>query len=156
MPAARLCPPAMTGAQSLRQASAVLTACRLYHSSCGLVLSARLDACSWVSIPSHRVRRHLPFEDVWALFGEGRHPHIQALFERSLGPWLSQAAFGFWSERLWYFQSGLYYQGGMVRSSLPLGVCHLPHQSVAILCSGESLVGRQMACGPSLGQASMV
>ena len=61
-------------------------------------------------------RRRLNFEDVWALFGEGRHPHIEALFERCLGPWLSQAAFSFWSERLWYFHSGLYYQGGMVRT----------------------------------------
>ena len=49
------------------------------------------------------------------MFGEGRHPHMEALFERSLGPWLSQAAFTFWRERLWYFHSGLYYQGGMVR-----------------------------------------
>lgn len=60
--------------------------------------------------------QQLEFEDVWQLFGEGRHPHIERLFETRLAPFLSQKAFNFWSTRLWYFKQGLYYQGGMVSS----------------------------------------
>lgn len=48
------------------------------------------------------------------MFGEGRHPNIDRLFETRLAPFLSQKAFNFWSTRLWYFKDGLYYQGGMV------------------------------------------
>jgi betaine lipid synthase len=48
------------------------------------------------------------------LFGEGRHPDIDRLFETRLAPFLSQKAYNFWSTRLWYFKEGLYYQGGMV------------------------------------------
>jgi hypothetical protein len=50
------------------------------------------------------------------MFGEGVHPDIERLFETRLAPFLSQKAFNFWSTRLWYFQTGLYYQGGMVRA----------------------------------------
>jgi betaine lipid synthase len=49
------------------------------------------------------------------MFGEGKHPHIERLFETRLAPFLSQKAFNFWCTRLWYFKQGLYYQGGMVR-----------------------------------------
>ena len=49
------------------------------------------------------------------MFGEGRHPHIQHIYETRLAPFLSQSANTFWQSRLWYFQNGLYYQGGMVR-----------------------------------------
>lgn len=38
------------------------------------------------------------------------------LFERKLAPFLSQTSIEFWKPRLWYFQQGLYYQGGMVRN----------------------------------------
>jgi betaine lipid synthase len=55
----------------------------------------------------------LCYEDVWQMFGEGKHPDIEALFERKLAPFLSQKAIDFWSTRLWYFKQGLYYQGGM-------------------------------------------
>jgi betaine lipid synthase len=48
------------------------------------------------------------------MFGEGKHPGIDRLFETRLAPFLSQKAFNFWSMRLWYFKEGLYYQGGMV------------------------------------------
>ena len=63
---------------------------------------------------------------MWQLFGEGRHPRIRALFESRLGPFLSEKAYKFWAERLWYFKQGLYYQGGMVRDGVafrggPLG-----------------------------------
>lgn len=58
--------------------------------------------------------QQLEFEDVWQLFGEGKHPHIERLFETRLAPYLTQKAYNFWSTRLWYFKQGLYYQGGMV------------------------------------------
>lgn len=57
--------------------------------------------------------RQLGFEDTWALFGEGKHPHIKSLFERQLAPFMSQAGIRFWRPRLHYFREGLYYQGGM-------------------------------------------
>jgi betaine lipid synthase len=62
-----------------------------------------------------RVCRQLSFEDTWAMFGEGRHPRIEQLFEAKLAPFLSEASLKFWQSRLWYFKKGLYYQGGMVR-----------------------------------------
>lgn len=58
--------------------------------------------------------RQLQHEDVWAMFGEGRHPRFEELYERQLAPFLSQKAHAFWSSRTWYFSQGLYYQGGMV------------------------------------------
>ena len=58
--------------------------------------------------------QQLDYEDVWQMFGEGKHPRIEELFERRLGPFLSQKAYNFWSTRLFYFKEGLYYQGGMV------------------------------------------
>lgn len=66
--------------------------------------------------PSHVLvaARQLAFEDVWAMFGEGRHPHIEAVYEKQLGPWLSQTSYKFWKKRLSYFHTGLYYHGGMV------------------------------------------
>ena len=57
--------------------------------------------------------RSLEHDDYWQLFGEGRHPRIEQLFESRLGPFLSQKSYDFWAARLWYFKSGLYYQGGM-------------------------------------------
>jgi hypothetical protein len=51
------------------------------------------------------------------MFGEGVHPGIDVLFETRIAPFLSQKAFTFWSTRLWYFKTGLYYQGGMVRAA---------------------------------------
>ena len=57
--------------------------------------------------------RRLPYDDVWALFGEGKHPRAAELFERELAPFLSQSALRFWRARLHYFKTGLYYQGGM-------------------------------------------
>ena len=49
------------------------------------------------------------------MFGEGRHPHIERLYETRLAPFLTQTSHAFWRGRLHYFKSGLYYQGGMVR-----------------------------------------
>lgn len=34
--------------------------------------------------------RELPFEDVWAMFGEGRHPHIERIYETRLAPFMTQ------------------------------------------------------------------
>jgi betaine lipid synthase len=59
--------------------------------------------------------RHLPYEDVWKMFGEGKHPDIRNIYESKLAPFLTQASGNFWNNRLWYFDKGLYYQGGQVR-----------------------------------------
>lgn len=60
--------------------------------------------------------RQLGFEDVWAFFGDGVHPHAKRIYEAQLAPFMSQTANNFWRNRLWYFSQGLYYQGGMVRT----------------------------------------
>ena len=71
------------------------------------------------------MHRELEYEDVWAMFGEGRHPHIERLYDTKLAPFLSQSANHFWQKRLWYFKQGLYYQGGMVRALGLLQLCSL-------------------------------
>ncbi|EIE24752.1 diacylglyceryl-N,N,N-trimethylhomoserine synthesis protein [Coccomyxa subellipsoidea C-169] len=57
--------------------------------------------------------RQLQFEDFWQLFGEGKHPKVDRLYETKLAPFLTQTSHKFWKDRLWYFKQGLYYQGGM-------------------------------------------
>jgi betaine lipid synthase len=57
--------------------------------------------------------RRLPFEDVWMLFGEGKHPNFERIFEAELAPFLSQKAIKFWKSHAYYFKSGLYFHGGM-------------------------------------------
>lgn len=79
----------------------------------GLLCHTKLCLHSSATDTGHQ-RRELEYEDVWAIFGEGRHPHMQRLFETKLAPFLSQSANHFWQSRLWYFKQGLYYQGGMV------------------------------------------
>lgn len=71
------------------------------------------------------VCRHLSCEDVWAMFGEGVHPHIQAMYQSKLRQRLTPASAAFWDTRLRYFRSGLYFHGGMVRmrGQLSLSVC---------------------------------
>lgn len=63
--------------------------------------------------PSHSVS----YDDIWKLFGEGKHEAAPKIYERSLAPLLSQSARSFWSPRLGsYFDpkgQGLYFQGGM-------------------------------------------
>lgn len=59
------------------------------------------------------VIRKLPFSDAWALFGDGRHPAAEHLYETRLAPFLTQSSTSFWNSRLQYFKSGLYIQGGM-------------------------------------------
>ncbi len=70
---------------------------------------------SLTSDDGHADARQLEFEDVWAMFGEGRHPDIARLFEHRLAPFMTQTSIQFWRKRLHYFRTGLYYQGGMVR-----------------------------------------
>ncbi|GAQ92949.1 betaine lipid synthase [Klebsormidium nitens] len=57
----------------------------------------------------------LPFEDVWKIFGEGRHERFEELLQRELGPFLSQGALKFWRKKAYYFKDGMYYHGGMGR-----------------------------------------
>jgi hypothetical protein len=44
------------------------------------------------------------------MFGDGKHPRMDELFEKKLAPFLTQTSLNFWAKRLWYFQQGLYYQ----------------------------------------------
>ena len=59
--------------------------------------------------------KHLAYEDFWLLFGEGRHPDFDRLYETRLAPFLSQTGKAFWDARKGYFSPsrGLYHQGGM-------------------------------------------
>ena len=57
--------------------------------------------------------KRLEYEDVWKMFGEGKHENIAEIFESKLAPWLSQGSLNFWSKKLHYFQDGLYYHGAM-------------------------------------------
>ena len=68
--------------------------------------------------------RQLPFEDFWQLFGEGKHPQAERLYEHKLAPFLTQTSHKFWKDRLWYFKQGLYYQGGQVSTSFDLSLSH--------------------------------
>ncbi|OSD05197.1 S-adenosyl-L-methionine-dependent methyltransferase [Trametes coccinea BRFM310] len=56
----------------------------------------------------------LPYEDVWKLFGEGRHPHFRDLLLTKLSPYLSSRAFQFWLDNTTAFtaRGGLYETGG--------------------------------------------
>ena len=47
--------------------------------------------------------RRLDFDDFFALFGAGRHPHIEALYHDALRADLSPFAQGFWDKRLEWF-----------------------------------------------------
>lgn len=58
--------------------------------------------------------RHLDFEDFFALFGDGIHPRLADLYQRSLCADLSPFARRFWDERLHWFApkgGGFYFQG---------------------------------------------
>ena len=57
--------------------------------------------------------RRLDFEDVWKIFGQGKHPDIEKVFAKELAPFLSHNSLQFWKSRLRYFKDGLYYHGGM-------------------------------------------
>ena len=58
--------------------------------------------------------RHLAFEDFFALFGDGVHQRVRALYFEALRADLSPFAQGFWDERLHWFSPGhgsFYFQG---------------------------------------------
>ncbi|KAK0631713.1 hypothetical protein B0T14DRAFT_8769 [Immersiella caudata] len=55
----------------------------------------------------------LPYEDVWKLFGEGKHPEFRSLLVSKLSPHLSSRAFQYWLSHSDIFRSrGLYDTGG--------------------------------------------
>ncbi len=73
------------------------------------------------------------------MFGEGRHPHIQRLYETRLAPFLTQTSLTFWKTRLHYFRNGLYYQGGMVRDPSQSILIHI---AVNLCVQKDSLIRR--------------
>jgi betaine lipid synthase len=56
----------------------------------------------------------LPYADLWALFGEGRHPNFRQLLLTKLSPHLSSQSFQYWLNHASVFSSkhGLYETGG--------------------------------------------
>lgn len=92
--------------------------------------------------------QQLDFENVWQLFGEGVHPHIEEIFERRLAPFLSQTSNNFWSQRLWYFKQGLYYQGGMGK------LCWVLQCLMVLLGFGKTV--RRLANAPTLAEQQRI
>lgn len=45
---------------------------------------------------------HLDYEDVWQLFGEGKHPNFKHLFLTKLGPFMTEKSYRFWDKRCYY------------------------------------------------------
>jgi betaine lipid synthase len=41
----------------------------------------------------------LDYEDVWQLFGEGKHPNFKHIFLTKLGPFMTEKSFMFWQKR---------------------------------------------------------
>lgn len=64
--------------------------------------------------------KQLGFEDMWRLFGEGKHPNIANIYKHHLAPNMCQKSIRFWNKKLYHFQKGLYYAGGMVSFQLVL------------------------------------
>lgn len=89
-------------------------ALNLLHKGAGTVVSVDCNPAQTALLELKAVAiKQLQHDDVWSLFGEGVHRNIEELFETKLAPFLSQTSYEFWSKRLWYFNHGLYYQGGM-------------------------------------------
>ena len=93
-----------------------------------------------------RASHALSYEDVWRLFGEGKHEAAPQIYERSLAPLLSQSARNFWGTRVGkYFdpkKQGLYFQGGMGKLVAAI------HVGAKLLGLGNWLT--EMADAPSL------
>lgn len=67
--------------------------------------------------------KHLEYEDVWKLFGEGYHENFEYLFANKLSPFLSDSSNKFWKSRLHYFKNnGLYSYGSMGKTSILLNI----------------------------------
>lgn len=87
--------------------------------------------------------RRLDYEDFWLLFGEGKHSKAEEIYEREIAPFLSQNSLKFWRGRIGrYFQSGLFYHGGMgkvVRALQILCRCLGLRGSVEALCNAKTI-----------------
>jgi len=64
--------------------------------------------------------QELTYEDVWQMFGKGKHPKFEYLYETKLSPFLSETARRFWNKRKDYFNEGLYTHGSMGKIHLIL------------------------------------
>ncbi|KAF5385883.1 hypothetical protein D9615_002476 [Tricholomella constricta] len=53
----------------------------------------------------------LSYDDFFALFGAGRHPHFRSLLDSKLAPYLSSSAYQFWRLNDDAFASGFYMRG---------------------------------------------
>lgn len=57
--------------------------------------------------------RNLDFDQVWSMFGEGKIENMVELYKKYLAPFMTQNSIDFWNKKLYYFERGLYYSGGM-------------------------------------------
>lgn len=57
--------------------------------------------------------KYLEYDDFWKMFGEGKHPYFDDIFDRTLAPFMSESSRSFWEKKRHYFQDGLYYHGSM-------------------------------------------
>ncbi|GAA6014576.1 hypothetical protein JCM10207_001650 [Rhodosporidiobolus poonsookiae] len=80
----------------------------------------------------------LEYEDVWKLFGEGKHPNFRDLLDNKLSPYLTSHAYQFWRRNVHAFSSSFYlrgYSGHALRlASWALwlaGVCKSAHKMCA-------------------------
>lgn len=69
-------------------------------------------ACSPQCVTTVWLCRELEYEDVWAMFREGRHPHIERLLETKLAPFLSQSATPLLEQQAVVLQAGALLPGG--------------------------------------------
>ncbi|GAA5862038.1 hypothetical protein JCM8547_001566 [Rhodosporidiobolus lusitaniae] len=53
----------------------------------------------------------LEYEDVWQLFGEGKHPNFRDLLDNKLSPFLTSHAYQFWRQNDKAFSSSFYLRG---------------------------------------------
>ncbi len=53
----------------------------------------------------------LEYEDMWLLFGEGKHPNFRELLDTKISPYLSSHAYQFWRLNTSTFDSNFYFRG---------------------------------------------
>lgn len=90
--------------------------------------------------------RHLPYDDVWKLFGDGKHADIDHIFYAKLAPFMSERAQDFWGKRLYYFKNGFYFYGSMgwvIWFCFYLGKLVGLHGWVNRLCEAPTLEAQQ-------------
>ena len=86
--------------------------------------------------------KYLTYDDLWKMFGEGKHPEMEQLFEGKLAPWMSQGSQDFWRRKMYYFKSGFYYHGAMgvvLRWVYWMQVCLGMRKKVLRFCDAETL-----------------